>query len=159
VTAWGIVVTLALGLVVNEMTDISPWLARRMVRWAAYRWSKDPEIAAGYAEEWAAIIDERPGRLLKLGTAVGFAGGAAFRTMPRRLAGLRSIWRRLPRDDKFEFVKSVYSFPLAGVSVYSAWESSWWVVGVVGLVGMTIWTMSAGLLVDIVRRARAAHRP
>lgn len=77
------------GLLVNEMTDISPWAARRLVHWAAYRWTADPHTAARYAEEWAAIIDERPGKLLKLGTAARFAVGAAGRAAPRALAVLK----------------------------------------------------------------------
>jgi hypothetical protein len=159
VTAWGIIGTLALGLVVNEVTDISPWLAHRIVRWAAYRWSKDPETAAGYAEEWAAIINERPGRLFKLGTAVGFAGGAAFRTMPRRLEGARAIWRRLPRQDRVEVTKVVHSLSGTAALVSVAWGGWGWFVGFTVVGGVVIWSLSAWSLIGIARRARAARRP
>lgn len=86
---WEIVASFAFGLLVNEMTDVSPWAARKLVRWAAYRWTVDPDLAAGYAEEWTAIIDERPGKLLKLLTAVQFSIGAAGRAAPRMLSSAR----------------------------------------------------------------------
>ncbi|WP_327643744.1 hypothetical protein [Micromonospora zamorensis] len=86
---WEIILGILFGLVVNEVTDVSPWAARKLARWAAYRWATDPEIAAGYAEEWAALIDDRPGKLLKLLTAVRFTLGAAGRAAPR--AGIRVL--------------------------------------------------------------------
>ncbi|GAB3946812.1 hypothetical protein [Micromonospora vulcania] len=86
---WELVVGVILGLLVNEMTDLSPWAARRLVRWAAYQWTSDPDVAAGYAEEWAAIIDERPGKLFKLLTAIQFCVGATKRATPRIFIPLR----------------------------------------------------------------------
>ncbi|TDC81353.1 hypothetical protein E1193_15070 [Micromonospora sp. KC606] len=83
VNRWEAVLGVILGLLVNEITDISPWIARRLVRWSAYRWTTDPEIAAGYAEEWEALIDDRPGKLFKLLTAVRFSLGAAGRAAPQ----------------------------------------------------------------------------
>ncbi|WP_371408906.1 hypothetical protein OG423_32170 [Micromonospora zamorensis] len=87
---WEIVASFVFGLLVNEMTDVSPWAARRLVRWAAYRWTTDPDMAEVYAEEWTAIIDERPGKLFKLATALQFTGGAVGRTVPRRAAVIRT---------------------------------------------------------------------
>ncbi|MFF4810560.1 hypothetical protein ACFY03_20335 [Micromonospora chersina] len=78
-----------LSLALSELTEVSPWAARKLVRWAAYRWTTDPELAAAYAEEWAAIIDERPGKLLKLLTATGFTLGATGRAAPRMLLDAR----------------------------------------------------------------------
>jgi hypothetical protein len=61
------------GLLVNEATDISPWLAIRLVRWAArLRYLHAPERAATRGEELAALINDRPGKLFKLFTALGF---------------------------------------------------------------------------------------
>ena len=62
-----------LGALVNEFSDLCPWLARGVVRWAACRWTSDSTLALSYAEEWVAVIDARPGKLLKLFT--GPAGG------------------------------------------------------------------------------------
>ncbi|SCG15513.1 hypothetical protein GA0070610_1747 [Micromonospora echinofusca] len=86
---WEIILGIVFGLLVNEVTDISPWLAQKLARWSAYRWTTDPEMAAAYAEEWAALIDDRPGKLLKLLTALRFTLGAAGRAAPR--AGIRAI--------------------------------------------------------------------
>ncbi|BCJ61564.1 hypothetical protein C1I93_09135 [Micromonospora endophytica] len=112
---WEIILGIVLGLLVNEVTDISPWIARKLVHWSAYRWTTDPATAAGYAEEWAALIDERPGKLLKLLTATRFTLGAAGRAVPRiakngtktarltsrrikaRLAAINSPWNK-PRE-------------------------------------------------------------
>jgi DNA-binding transcriptional MerR regulator len=61
------------GLLVNEYCDISPWVAVRLVRWAArLRYRGDPERAKVRGVEWAALIQERPGNLFKLLTALGF---------------------------------------------------------------------------------------
>ncbi|MDG4796917.1 hypothetical protein [Micromonospora sp. WMMD1082] len=95
---WEIILGVVLGLFVNEVTDISPWIARKLVRWSAYRWTTNPEIAAEYAEEWTALINDRPGMLPKLLTAMRFSVGAAGRAAPRiirnRLRAARRIGRR-----------------------------------------------------------------
>jgi hypothetical protein len=77
VSWWGLLGAVVLGLLVNEISDVSPWMAGRLVRSAAILWSHDPHVAADYAEEWQAVVDERPGKLLKLGTALGFLAVAA----------------------------------------------------------------------------------
>jgi lipopolysaccharide/colanic/teichoic acid biosynthesis glycosyltransferase len=62
------------GLLVNEATDVCPWLAIRLVRWAAWRrYPHAPERAAIRSEELAAVINDRPGKLFKLFTALGLA--------------------------------------------------------------------------------------
>jgi lipopolysaccharide/colanic/teichoic acid biosynthesis glycosyltransferase len=62
------------GLLVNEVTDICPWLAIRLMRWAAWlRYPYAPERAATRGEELAALINDRPGKLFKLFTALGFS--------------------------------------------------------------------------------------
>ncbi|BCL16048.1 hypothetical protein [Micromonospora sagamiensis] len=94
---WEIILGIVFGLIVNEITDVSPWLARRLVRWSAYRWTTDPELAAGYAEEWAAVVEERPGKLFKLLTASRFAIGAISRATPRAFRTARTSFARLAR--------------------------------------------------------------
>jgi hypothetical protein len=69
---------------------VSPRLGVRLVRWAArLRYRQDPERAAMRAEELAALVDERPGRLLKLLTGLGFAlhalAAAGLRARPGRM--------------------------------------------------------------------------
>jgi hypothetical protein len=69
-----LVVSVVIGLVVNEVFDISPWMARKVAVLAARVWTRDPELQATYLEEWPAVIEERPGRFSKLLTAALFLG-------------------------------------------------------------------------------------
>lgn len=85
---WEVILSITLGVLVNEVTDISPWLAKRLVQWSAYRWASDPAIAAVYAEEWSSILEDRPGKLLKLLTAIQFTVGAIGRAAPRSVAAI-----------------------------------------------------------------------
>lgn len=80
------------GLLVNEAVDISPWLARRTIRWAAHR-IPDAEPALRYEEEWTALLDQRPGKLLKLTYALTFLIPAL--RMRREALGRTSWPRRL----------------------------------------------------------------
>lgn len=57
-------------LALNEFCDWSPRLARRIVKWTAGRLS-DPQAVARYSEEWAADLEDLPGKLSKLGFALG----------------------------------------------------------------------------------------
>ncbi|MEV5767950.1 hypothetical protein AB0L34_25715 [Micromonospora sp. NPDC052213] len=109
---WEIILGIVFGLLVNEVTDISPWLARKLTRWSAYRWTTDPDTAAGYAEEWAAVIDDRPGKLLKLLTALRFTIGAASRAAPR--AGVRVT------NLTYLFLKALLARPKARESLIAA---------------------------------------
>ena len=84
-TWWPALLSVLLGLMANEIGDVSPWLAKRIIRWSAARWSADSEEAAALAEEWSALLDERPGKLLKLFTALGFAARATMAQQHRRL--------------------------------------------------------------------------
>ncbi|MGV9309788.1 hypothetical protein ACWDLG_41035 [Nonomuraea sp. NPDC003727] len=73
-SGWEIIFAFVAGLIVNEMCDVSPWLAKRLVRWSAYLRYRDSIRAQVRAEELIALIDSRPGKLLKLFTAIGFLG-------------------------------------------------------------------------------------
>ncbi|MFI7547225.1 hypothetical protein [Actinoplanes sp. NPDC049599] len=85
------------GLLVNEICDISPWLALRMVRRAARLWSVgDPMVAEAYGEEWAAIIADCPGKLSKMVRAAGFLGGATLKASRYRIGRLRRRSLRVP---------------------------------------------------------------
>ena len=65
-----LVVTIVVGLAINEMSDLAPATAQRIVKLAARLWSEDAAQQEIYAEEWSAYIEERPGKLYKLGTAL-----------------------------------------------------------------------------------------
>jgi Ribbon-helix-helix protein, copG family len=82
----GIVLGIVSGLLANELCEFSPWCARRLVRWSAFRRYADPGRAEMRAEELAALINDRPGNLFKLITAIGFAGAAVIGSARRAAA-------------------------------------------------------------------------
>lgn len=71
-----IILGVLLVLVVNEAWNVSPWVAQMLVRWSARLRYPDAELRATRTEELAALINERPGKLLKLCTALSFAVAA-----------------------------------------------------------------------------------
>ncbi|MFI6182557.1 hypothetical protein ACIA8R_44010 [Nonomuraea sp. NPDC051191] len=90
-----IVLGVLLGLIANEMCDVSPWLARKLVASAAHLQYRDPARAAMRAEELEALVNERPGKLFKLATALAFVAGALIaqlrRTFLTSLTGV-ALW-------------------------------------------------------------------
>ncbi len=74
----GIVIGVVAALLANEVCEFSPWCARKLVRWSAFRRYADPGRAEMRAEELAALINNRPGNLPKLITAIGFVGAAVI---------------------------------------------------------------------------------
>lgn len=95
---------LLMGLSVNEICELAPWAARKLVRWSARHRYTNPVRGEARAEELAALIDDRPGKLFKLGTALGFVGFAivaiACRTVTRHVDVVRNKikqCRHIPR--------------------------------------------------------------
>jgi hypothetical protein len=86
-----ILISVILGLIVNECSDVCPWCARKLVEWSARRRYTDPGRAGVRAEELAAVIEGRPGKLLKLFSALAFASSALL------VAGRRELARRWAR--------------------------------------------------------------
>ena len=82
----GIVLGIIAGLLANELCEFSPWCARKLVRWSAFRRYVDPGRAEMRAEELTAVINARPGNLFKLITAVGFAANAVIVSSRRAVA-------------------------------------------------------------------------
>jgi RNA polymerase sigma factor (sigma-70 family) len=86
-------------LIAGEITSVSPWCAKKLARWAALRrYADNPERAEIRAEELAALVEIRPGNLLKLMTALGFAAVGLTRSLfkaGRRGSG--NISREAPR--------------------------------------------------------------
>jgi hypothetical protein len=96
-----IVISVILGLLVNECCDVSPWCARKLVQWSAHRRYTDPDRAGQRAEELSALIDGRPGKLLKLFSALGFAGSAVLVVFRREFARrLDTIREKLPKQGR-----------------------------------------------------------
>jgi hypothetical protein len=88
-----ILLAIAVGLAVSEFSEVCPWAARKLVRWSARRRYVSPVRAELRAEELAAYIDDRPGRLFKLITALGFAAAAVVtRKIGPRVAPPIPLW-------------------------------------------------------------------
>jgi hypothetical protein len=85
-TVLEIVISVLISLAANECCEVSPWAARKLVRWSAHHRYQDPARAEDRAEELCALIDDRPGKLLKFLTASGFAVGAVIVSAHRRLS-------------------------------------------------------------------------
>jgi membrane protein YdbS with pleckstrin-like domain len=102
----GMEITLAvvLGLIVNEFSDVSPWLARRLVAWSARQRYGDTARAEIRAEELGAVINDRPGKLFKLGTGVRFASAALA-------VRLRRLVAREPQPGDEPLPEDVLPFP------------------------------------------------
>ncbi|MEH1130840.1 PH domain-containing protein [Micromonospora sp. CPCC 206061] len=81
-----ITLAVVLGLVVNEFTDVSPWLARKLARWSATLRYGNTTRAEIRAEELTAVINDRPGKLFKVVTGLRFAS-AALALRLRRFIG------------------------------------------------------------------------
>lgn len=105
-TSGEIVVTIITGLVINEFGEVSPWAARKLARWSARRRYANPARADTRAEELAALIDERPGKLFKLITALGFAAAAVVSRKSANLASaapLTPLWQPVPLTPSAKF--------------------------------------------------------
>jgi hypothetical protein len=82
-TMWAVILSVLLGLAVNESCDLSPWAAKKITRWSARLRNDDSERAQIRSEEWLAVIEDVPGKLFKLITALCFAADA-LRVWARR---------------------------------------------------------------------------
>jgi hypothetical protein len=79
--------TIALGIAVNELSDVSPWLARKLVTVSARIRYGDTARSEVRTEELTAVIADRPGKVLKLGTALWFVATALAARLSRAAAG------------------------------------------------------------------------
>ncbi len=85
----GILLGIVAGLLANELCEFSPWCARKLVRWSAFRQYTDRNRAEMRAQEWTAVINDRPGNLFKLITALNFTAAAVI------VSGRRAVGRKL----------------------------------------------------------------
>ena len=69
-TTWQILLGLVISLIASECCEVSSWAADKLVRWSAHRRYAPPAWAEVRAEE---LVADRPGKLFKLITALGFA--------------------------------------------------------------------------------------
>jgi len=105
-----ILIAAAVGLIVNETTDISPWVAIRLARWAATRmYPTNAERAAARREEWEALIDRSiPGKISKLlfGLGLGCAGlyCVVIRYVP---IAAKAVGRKIRRSFDLEWITAM----------------------------------------------------
>lgn len=149
---WGAVLFAVLvGLAVNETSDMCSWMAAQLARWAARTWCDDEDLGMEYAEEWAAVVEERPGKLLKLFTAIGFALAAVVAT-ERRAVGRRgqpAILLRL-----FVGAVAVCAIGSVGVVVVASGQPAW--PGASSAVGMVSLTLLVAVAASTYLRAGQA---
>jgi hypothetical protein len=98
---WWLFGAIVVPLLLNEFTDVSPWLARKLICRAVRRLPEQDRPR--WQEEWLGEFEERPGRLLKLLWALSLLWGAG--EMGRMLgsppvsealrARMRAAWQRL----------------------------------------------------------------
>lgn len=84
------VTVLVIPLLLAEFGDWCPWMAARIVRWAAQRLG-DPVSCQRYEEEWIANLNEVPGKLTRLLAAFGYLA-----YMPGMRRSIRSRLARPP---------------------------------------------------------------
>lgn len=68
---WAALAAVVLGLLTNELFELAPWFARRLLRRAARLEGEDPAEAALLVADMAATLEEVPGKLAKLLWATG----------------------------------------------------------------------------------------
>jgi hypothetical protein len=166
-----IVQDIFIGLAVNECCDVSPWAARKVVRWSAHR-RYPPSRAAVRAEELAAYVDDCPGNVLKLITALCFATVAIVTALfeglaPRVSAAIGGLAARWPRhlNSRFWIIILILElvfvgFPLtAGLLKLPASTASTILAVIFGCVGVTILVLLVwGLVWDWQGRQRPRDR-
>ena len=85
-TVLAIIGLVVVPLLTAECGEVAPWLAAKILRWSARRLG-DREKEERYTEEWLANLEHVPGKLTKLGHALGVAvlGVVQLRTRAPRL--------------------------------------------------------------------------
>jgi hypothetical protein len=78
-------------LLIGELTELTPWLATKLVRRAAY--SLPIDYQERFAEEWARELQEVPGKLTKLAWAVKVAALAP--STRREIENRPPLWEEL----------------------------------------------------------------
>lgn len=96
---WGAALAaLAAGVLINEVSDISPWIGQRLARCAATLRYGRCERARTRSEEWCALLEERPGKFFRLMSGLLFF----LDSLPR--AAWRLIMRSQPGEASIAFI-------------------------------------------------------
>ncbi|GHE71405.1 ATP-binding protein [Streptomyces vinaceus] len=116
-----VVTAVVLPLLLTELGDWCPWLAKRLVQWTARRLG-DAAVAERYSEEWLAELEEVPGKLSRLIVATG-----KFLALPKSRWVLRA--QRRAADGQLSFGDLL---PTGRPSYWDRLEASGTMVGRVG---------------------------
>jgi hypothetical protein len=92
VSVWTAILSVLLAFAVNECCDVSPWAAKKILRWSARLRYCDPERAEIRDEELVALIEDMPGKLFKLITALCFAAAALVPCQNSPIAADRQLF-------------------------------------------------------------------
>jgi hypothetical protein len=128
----GVFVTIFLGALTNELGEIAPWLARRMLKRAARIEARNQQEPEAIYQEYLLLLEKIPGKLLKLGFAVGRLCSSIQHlrreiarhkksTRPygcKRKRGLTPIPRSSPVDIKLavvDFIYRVVDYPVSSL--------------------------------------------
>ncbi|WP_157519059.1 hypothetical protein [Herbidospora mongoliensis] len=164
-SGWEIFIGLVLGLAANEMFEVCPWLAVKIIR-RSVSWQYGDAVRSHIrSEELIAVIEDRPGKLLKLFTALGFAASAIAAVVSRkstRIARWAASWS-LPENFMdyylagefgalFGMVGAIVYFPVTGIKKH---EIAFWP----SLFILAIPTVIAIYLYHLFLRYRARSNP
>lgn len=118
-SALAVIISVILGLIVNECTAVSPWAAQKIVRWSARLRYDDPKRAEIRGEELAALIKMRPGNLFKLITALCFVATALRVWIIRAATGVFTSVPTISTDGT-AILKKVAVTTVAGTLAFTA---------------------------------------
>jgi hypothetical protein len=168
----GVIVPLVISAAANELSDVSPWLARKIIRQAARTWALgDLGLAQAYEEEWSAVVDDCPGKLYKLGLALRFAVFATARAEYRRVRRfIRQLGNRRAAKITKELAPIVGGLVALTTTTWLTRDSLpvalWGLAGAVALFGLVLLTSliasrvrSGGLAKALRRRVAGRLRP
>ena len=137
-----VVTVVALPLLLSEFGDWCPWLAERVVKWAARRLG-DPLSCERYEEEWIANLNEVPGKVTRLVAAFGYLAylPSMRRSISRQaratepVSAGQSVVRQLPSATPAFTGRAEELAVLDGVLDTAA---SGWTTGTAGTAGVVI---------------------
>lgn len=167
-----VVIPIVLGLLTAEANELAPSLARRLVLRAARWWAgNDHDRAAVLSEEWAALINECPGKLTKLLRATAFAAAGAWRVQARftgrifgRLGGLGEAWRGQTASAKLATISGAVGTTTGIASLISGVAGGKWNMGSDSLTSpstllmLTALAASTVVAITLLRKTRSAKR-
>lgn len=150
-TGLATVLAVGLGALTNELCEISPWLATRILRRAARREARDKDEAELLFVELEALLCEVPGKLSKLIWAIG-RGLYAFGTFKRRRL---NFWVWLHNFLSVVQLGSIgvmiwVLVPEIRLAIAESDSGAWWMLGA----GLVWFFLAIGILWREVKRER-----